>query len=98
MVAVLLRLRFRVLANTLQRNTFQLVAVIVGGTLTAGLALLAVLANWRLLTFFIAHLGLVRAILALLYHQIYYVYSAGAFAWCLFEYHVLGIRNRLHVP
>ncbi len=35
MVALLLRLRFRVLANTLQRNTFQLVAVIVGGTLTA---------------------------------------------------------------
>ena len=30
MVAVLLRLRFRVLANTLQRNTVQLVAVILG--------------------------------------------------------------------
>ena len=30
-VAVLLRLRFRVLANTLRRNTFQLVAVIFGG-------------------------------------------------------------------
>lgn len=31
MVAVLLRLRFRVLANTLRRNTFQLVAVVLGG-------------------------------------------------------------------
>ncbi|SFR92586.1 ABC-2 type transport system permease protein [Microbacterium sp. cf046] len=31
MVVVLLRLRFRVLANTLGRNTFQLVAVILGG-------------------------------------------------------------------
>ncbi len=31
MVAVLLRLRFRILANTLQRNTLQLVAVIFGG-------------------------------------------------------------------
>ncbi|MCU1416719.1 MAG: transporter, partial [Schumannella sp.] len=31
MVAVLLRLRFRVLANTLQRNTLQFVAVILGG-------------------------------------------------------------------
>jgi ABC-2 type transport system permease protein len=41
MVAVLLRLRFRVLLNTLQRNTFQLVAVIVGGTLGAGLVLVA---------------------------------------------------------
>ena len=35
MVAVLLRLRFRILANTLQRNTLQLVAVIVGAALTA---------------------------------------------------------------
>ncbi|MEO8094828.1 MAG: transporter [Pseudolysinimonas sp.] len=31
MVAVLLRLRFRVLANTVRRNTLQLVAVILGG-------------------------------------------------------------------
>ena len=31
MVAVLLRLRFRVLANTLRRNTWQLVAVVLGG-------------------------------------------------------------------
>ncbi|MEO5921966.1 MAG: transporter [Pseudolysinimonas sp.] len=31
MVAVLLRLRFRILANTLRRNTLQLVAVIFGG-------------------------------------------------------------------
>lgn len=71
---------------------------LIGWGWAAGLALLAALANWRLLTFFIAHLGPMRAILALFYHQIYYVYSAGAFAWCLFEYHVLGIRNRLHVP
>ena len=34
MVAALLRLRFRVLANTLSRNTLQLVAVIVGGIST----------------------------------------------------------------
>lgn len=71
---------------------------LIGWGWAAGLALLAVLVNWQLFSFFIAHLGLMRAILALLYHQIYYVYSAGAFAWCLFEYHVLGIRNRLHVP
>jgi hypothetical protein len=38
------------------------------------------------------------AILTFLYHQVYYVYSAAAFAWCLFEYHVLGVKNRLHVP
>jgi ABC-2 type transport system permease protein len=41
MVAVLLRLRFRVLVNTLQRNTFQLVAVIIGGPLGAALVMVA---------------------------------------------------------
>ena len=40
-VAVLLRLRFRILANTLQRNTFQLVAVIVGAALTAAMVAVA---------------------------------------------------------
>ncbi|HEY2556437.1 MAG TPA: transporter [Diaminobutyricibacter sp.] len=35
MVAVLLRLRFRVLANTLTRNTFQLVAVVLSGMFAA---------------------------------------------------------------
>ncbi len=37
MVAVLLRLRFRVLANTLTRNTFQLVAVILSALFAAAL-------------------------------------------------------------
>ncbi|MCX8508929.1 MAG: hypothetical protein ORN49_08645, partial [Rhodobacteraceae bacterium] len=59
---------------------------------------LALAANVRLFRFFLRHLGFVRALAALTYHQIYYVYSAAAFAWCLFEYHILGIRNRLHVP
>lgn len=59
---------------------------------------LTILANLQLFRFFIRHLGLLRAVAAMLYHQIYYVYSAAAFAWCLFEYHILGIRNRLHVP
>lgn len=59
---------------------------------------LAVAANARLFAFFVRHLGLLRALAAIVYHQIYYIYSAGAFAWCLFEFHVLGVRNRLHVP
>lgn len=58
----------------------------------------AVAANARLFRFFVAHLGAPRALAAMLYHQLYYVYSAGSFAWCLFEYHILGVRNRLHVP
>ena len=66
--------------------------------LPLALLVLAVLANLRLYKFFLHHLGALRATAAMLYHQIYYVYSAGAFAWCLFEYHILGVRNRLHVP
>ena len=59
---------------------------------------LAICANLRLYRFFLRHLGPLRATAAMLYHQLYYIYSAGAFAWCLFEYHILGVRNRLHVP
>jgi glycosyltransferase involved in cell wall biosynthesis len=66
--------------------------------LTLGLLASVMVANIRLLRFFITNLGILRALAAMLYHQIYYVYSAGSFAWCLFEYHVLGVRNRLHVP
>ena len=65
---------------------------------TAGLAILAVLANLRLAKFFYANGGLLFAAGSLLYHQLYYVYSAAAFSWCLFEYHILGVKDRLHVP
>ncbi len=66
--------------------------------LALGMLLATLIANLRLFRFFIANLGVSRALAALLFHQIYYVYAAGSFAWCLFEYHVLGVRNRLHVP
>lgn len=58
----------------------------------------AVLINHRLFAFMRRNGGLGFAIAALLYHQIYYVYSATAYVWCLFEYHILRRRNRLHVP
>jgi hypothetical protein len=63
-----------------------------------GLAVVALGLNWRLASFFYRLGGLGFAAASIAYHQFYYVYSAGAFAWCLFEYHVLGRRNRLHVP
>ena len=58
------------------------------------LALLAVvvLVNWPLLRFLYRTAGLSVAVRGGLYHQIYYVYSATAFVWCLFEARVLG-RN-----
>lgn len=64
------------------------------------LALIAIIGmlNHDLFRFFLANGGLVFALKALSFHQIYYVYSAAAYVWCLFECHVLGIRNRLHVP
>ncbi len=53
--------------------------------------------NWRFFRFLRRNGSTGFAIASLLYHQLYYVYSSVAFAWCLFEYHVLGIRDRLHV-
>lgn len=41
MVALLLRLRFRILGNTLRRSPLQLLAVVVGGMLGAGLVFVA---------------------------------------------------------
>ncbi len=63
-----------------------------------GLAALALAANWAFARFMHENGGLGFALAALFYHQVYYVYSAAAFAWCLFEYHVLGVKNRLNVP
>lgn len=59
---------------------------------------LAFLINSRFFRFMRDNGGLGFAIASLLYHQLYYVYSAGAYVWCLFEYHILRRRNRLHVP
>ncbi|WP_284163834.1 glycosyltransferase family 2 protein [Frigidibacter sp. SD6-1] len=88
-------------ARAVLAGTFLLSVLLmplIGWGWAAGLLALVLVANWPLLAFFVAHLGLLRAFLAILYHQVYYVYSAGAFAWCLIEYHVFGVRNRLHVP
>ncbi len=63
-----------------------------------GILGLALIANAAFVRFMFSNGGLGFAILTFLYHQVYYVYSAAAFAWCLFEYHVLGVKNRLHVP
>lgn len=66
--------------------------------LTVLLAALAVLLNLDFARFLLANGGWGFAVKAMVYHQIYYTYSATAFVWCLFEYHVLGRKDRLHVP
>jgi glycosyltransferase involved in cell wall biosynthesis len=62
------------------------------------LAALAIAINLKLFRFMLGNGGPLFALGALGWHQFYYVYSATAFVWCLFEYHVLGRKNRLHVP
>lgn len=66
--------------------------------LTLGLMALALVLNWQFARFLYRNGGLLFTVGALLFHQVYFVYSTIAFAWCLFEYHILGRKNRLHVP
>jgi len=58
-----------------------------------GFAVLALGINWEFARYLFGHGGLGLAIGGLIYHQFYYIYSASVFAWCLFEYHVLGRRG-----
>ena len=62
------------------------------------LSVCALALNWPLFSFMRRAGGVVFALGALGWHQLYYVYSASAFVWCLFEYHILGRKDRLHVP
>jgi hypothetical protein len=66
--------------------------------LPVALAATAIVINLALFRFMLANGGPLFALGALAWHQFYYVYSATAFVWCLFEFHVLGRKNRLHVP
>jgi len=66
--------------------------------ITLALAMVAVALNWRFAVFLYRNGGLLFAAASLSYHQFYYVYSAAAYVWCLVEYHLLGRKDRLHVP
>jgi hypothetical protein len=63
---------------------------IVGAPVPALLVVLTVAANWEIARFFYREGGFVFACGALLYHQVYYLYSAAAFAWVYFEQHCLS--------
>lgn len=47
-------------------------------------------ANWRLFDFMRGRKGLAFAFLALLFHQVYYLYSTAAFVWCWLEARLTG--------
>jgi len=57
-----------------------------------------VAANWKFARFLWRNGGVWFAMASMLYHQVYYVYSSAAYVWCLIEFHLLGRKNRLHVP
>jgi glycosyltransferase involved in cell wall biosynthesis len=71
---------------------------VVPWSLPAGMLLLAPVANWPLFRFFRQRNGSVFAIAAILYHQLYYLYSLGAFAWTWFEITVLKRLMLVEVP
>lgn len=75
--------------------SFLLLSLLAGATglvsaqVPVFLLLLTLVANWEIARFFYRNGGLLFACGALLYHQVYYLYSASAFAWVYFEQHCL---------
>lgn len=61
-----------------------------------GFLIIAFLGNFDFLRFLNRNGGIRFTIGAMLFHQLYYAYSAAVFVWCLFEYRVLG-RTKLGV-
>ena len=61
------------------------------------LATMAVIVNHSFARFLVQNGGWLFAAGGLLYHQVYYVYSASVFVWCLIEYHLLGKRENIAV-
>jgi len=55
------------------------------------------LINWDFFKFLNRNGGIGFAVGSMLFHQLYYIYSAAVFVWCLFEVKILG-RTKLSVP
>jgi len=79
---------------------FLFLTLIVPGVWPFTVILLATafLINLDYFRFLVKHGGIGFGVLSMLFHQAYYIYSTLSFVWCLFEFHVLGRKNRLHVP
>lgn len=65
--------------------------------ITVLLFALSFLINWDFVKFLVRNGGIPFTIGAMMFHQVYYIYSAIVFVWCLFEYHILG-KSKLSVP
>lgn len=74
------------------------IAVVALGALSAWWlvpsAIAIVIGNRRLLMLFYRRKGLLFAVGGLLFHQLYYLYSGAAFAWCVMEHYVGGLAGR----
>ena len=65
-----------------------------GGLALASMVMVVVVANWSITRMFADRGGLLFAIGALSYHQLYYLYSAGSFAWVMAEQFVCKLIGR----
>lgn len=79
-----------VIAAVLALSLLALLSGIIGAPIPLLMLLLMVFANRQIALFFYRNGGLLFALGALLFHQVYYLYSASAFAWVYFEQKVLG--------
>ncbi len=55
------------------------------------------LINWDFFKFLNRNGGIGFAVASMIFHQLYYIYSAAVFVWCLFEVKILG-RRKFSVP
>lgn len=74
-----------VLAGLFALSVFAAIIAVAPLWLPVAMLGAAVAANAKLFDFFMKRKGLPFALAALLFHQVYYVYSSAAFAFCWFE-------------
>jgi GT2 family glycosyltransferase len=78
-----------VVASFLVLSILAATTGVVNAQVPVFMMMLTLFANWEIARFFYRNGGLAFACGALLYHQIYYLYSASAFSWVYFEQHCL---------
>lgn len=84
------------IAGLLLLTFFMALLGLVPGLIPLILLALAFAINWDFFKFLSRNGGVWFAFWSMLYHQVYYIYCALIFVWCLFEYRVLG-RSDLSV-
>jgi GT2 family glycosyltransferase len=78
------------IAAALALSILAMIVGAIGTSIPILMLLLLLFANREIALFFYRRGGLLFALGALVFHQVYYLYSASAFAWVYFEQKVLG--------